>query len=337
LTQAATTAASVAAYDLVGRKMVKPEDITEKAKEAIKNIISSYKSALTKIFVTDSHDELYEKINAIVDEYLDRFNSVEMQFATGVPTNVASHLMTGFPAEYGLGGLFQTAVSLTQGIIKNAEAMPEIVSRTKAAIEEVAAKAPTKWDMLKKQLAEIFQGEAGLLENVIITQGYVDNGDIACSELGSLNLEDAKLGYGSVEGYRNDVIDICNMVDAALRGDYDFTLFENNFIGLVSGAITHIRKDIAHTGSQGLSSVVVNLIDKGIKKVIDKSKEQQKREKELAEVLEKQLKLAKEEVELKATVIAHQEENKPTETESPGSTRLHMAKPGETLFDIAKT
>jgi hypothetical protein len=117
LIQASTTAASIVTYDLVGRKLVDQGHVREKATQGFKEILSEYKEALTKIFATDTLNQLYEKLNNIVDKALDRFSSVEHQFATGVPTNVASYFVTGAPAAYGLGKLFQTGANLTEGLI----------------------------------------------------------------------------------------------------------------------------------------------------------------------------------------------------------------------------
>ena len=114
---------------------------------------------------------------------------------------------------------------------------------------------------------------------VLTSQGFVTNGDITCSALVNMNLASVKLS-GSADGYKNGIIDVCNQVDQLLKYDYDFTDLKDNFVGITTGAITFIQKDIAHTGSNGLSTLVVNLIDKGI----EKHKETIKKRKEAAVV-----------------------------------------------------
>ncbi|CAL7962278.1 Protein translocase subunit SecA (modular protein) [Gammaproteobacteria bacterium] len=353
LMQAGTTVASIPLYDLVGRKMVKPEDIKEKASGAIEEIISDCKDALRKIFAGDLAEELYEKINNIVDKYLDRFTSVGAQFATGVPVNVASNLLTGAPASYGLGGLFQTAVDLTQGLIKNAEAIPEIVRDTKAAIRELAAKVPTSWSMMEQKLKTIFKigDDANQLAAALISQGvYISNGEITreCNKLREVNLDGAKLNDGSPEGYKNGLADVCNDVWNTLQKDYDYTSLRGNFIGLTTGAITFIRKDLAHSGSQGLSTLIVNLINNGIeKKEIEKEKRQAKEER-LAKDLDERLTKAKEDSYKKYTDAdssyekaaklelerALRDRTSP-ETDTAEQTKWHQVKKGESLSGIA--
>lgn len=351
LLHASTTVASLAAYDLVGRKMVDQGNIREKAASGFEEIISDCKEALRKIFATNKLELLYDKLNSIVDKYLDTFNSVGDQFATGVPVNTASYLVTGAPAAYGLGGLFQTGASLTEGMIKNSRAMPEIIRETKAAIREIAAQAPTSWAMMEKRFAAVFNknNDASKLTAALISQEYILNGEIKyqdCSKLKEVNLNEVTLSDGSIDGYKNNMVDICNEIKDIFQKEYDYGALRSNFIDLTTGAITFIQKDIAHAGSQGFATVVVNLINKGIKEEQEKERWQQERDKRLAEQLDEQLtknknsyekaafaKNAYEPAVEEAMKNLRAEESKQTKT-TP--TKPHIVKEGESLSRIAE-
>ncbi len=284
IVQAASTAASIGLYNLVGRQMIDQDNIKKKAQSGLADIITDCHDNLIKIYSESSLvDLLYDKLNNIMNEYLDRFNSVGAQFATGVPINTASYLLTGTAASYGLGNIIQTGVSLSEDVIKNAQAMSTIVSKTKDAINEIASQAPTSWAVMQKKLTTIFYkgNEASSIIAALTAQKYISNNEINykdCANLKNINLSEVKLD-GTIEGYKKALVDTCNKINELFTQD-NFDAFKSNFISLTTGAISFIQKDSARVGSQGFASVVVNLINKGVQKKLTETEESLKKQAE---------------------------------------------------------
>jgi hypothetical protein len=147
--QGLTTLFGAALYNQA-KGLISEEDIAEEAANVVDRITSSHQEQLLRIFATDRingnmrlQKALYEKIRYIISQYQKKFHDDKTTFGVGVGTGLAGYAVGGANIFQlvGLGGVIDATTKFSLGYLKNLDAMRNIESKTKAAIEKISAQA----------------------------------------------------------------------------------------------------------------------------------------------------------------------------------------------------
>ena len=239
--QATISATGYLLYE-ASKNIIDDDSIKRSVEGKVREFVKKHKENLQLMYASDafamhigdqqmrnyfSHS-LDKIVNDAIENYSKKFHSDEQV----TPKEYLFEVIEGIGLETAsfnfVKQLMRPATTVISGMIKNLEAMDEIISDIDQKITQLSTQIISPTDMLLKSIKRITQNDVTQLELEVLKQKIVD-----CDK--SLNLINTK--------YENDIRAECKYIRNISNTNYSFESFQNMLISSIVGLKASIQKE----------------------------------------------------------------------------------------------